>query len=242
MSKSSIKVITFDLDNTLWDAEPVLRRAESEQNTWLQKNRPRVSQQFDPESMWKFRLKTHESHPELAHQISKIRVQALYEVQLHCGYSEELARAGAEAAFEAFLAVRHQVEPYERALEVLEELAQQYVLGALSNGNADVFKLDIGEYFDFAFSAEQLNDSKQLPEMLHAGLQSAAAEAHKVIHVGDNPTHDIEAARNLGMHTNWMNSGNWSWPGGQPADEEIRLLEDLPLAIRRIESRVNSDQ
>ena len=70
--------------------------------------------------MWKFRLKTHESHPELAHQISKIRVQALYEVQLHCGYSEELARAGAEAAFEAFLAVRHQVEPYERALEVLE--------------------------------------------------------------------------------------------------------------------------
>ena len=35
-----IKVITFDLDNTLWDVEPALLRAEEVQQDWLRRHRP----------------------------------------------------------------------------------------------------------------------------------------------------------------------------------------------------------
>ena len=73
----TIRVITFDLDNTLWDVEPVLHRAEDEQNRWLQEHRPRVFEHFDAASMREFRFDAHRRHPELAHQISKIRIQAL---------------------------------------------------------------------------------------------------------------------------------------------------------------------
>ncbi len=237
MTRRAIRVITFDLDNTLWDVEPVLLRAETAQYQWLQEHRERVARQFDAEGLRKFRFRAYELHPELAHQISELRIQALYEAQLHCGYSEDTAREGARAAFDAFLRVRHQVEPYERALEVLEALAQHYTLGALSNGNADVFKVDIGEYFDFAFSAEQVDASKPLPDMFHAGMRAAGAASHEIVHVGDNPEHDVHGARQVGMFTVWMNSGGWRWPGGEPADEEITTLEELPAAVSRIEAR-----
>jgi putative hydrolase of the HAD superfamily len=240
MIERVIKVITFDLDNTLWDVEPVLLRAEQAQYRWLEENRPRVTREFDAAGLRKLRMRTFELHPELAHHISDLRRQALYDVQIHCGYSADLAQTGAEAAFDAFLAVRHRVEPYERALEILEQLAECYTLGALSNGNADIFKVDIGEYFDFAFSAEQLGASKPLPDMFHAGMRETGAASHQIVHVGDSPEHDVRGAQGVGMHTVWMNMTHAVWPGGDPADEEVKNLEELPSAIARIEQRARS--
>jgi 2-haloalkanoic acid dehalogenase type II len=243
VSERLIRVISFDLDNTLWDVEPVLHRAEAAQNHYLQQHFPRVFELFDAVTLRDFRFSTYQSHPELAHQISKLRVQALYEVLLHCGYAEALSRQGAQASFDEFLTVRHQVEPYEHALEVLESLAQHYTLAALSNGNADIYKSDIGVHFDFAFSAEQVDASKPLPDMFHAALEKSGAASHEVIHVGDNPEHDVLGAQQVGLYTVWMNSGDWRWPTGRvTADEDIRLIEELPAAIARIESRIATDQ
>ncbi len=233
-----IRVITFDLDDTLWDVTPTLLRAEAAQNAWLAEHRERVTQAFDAAEMRRLRMRTFELHPELKHHISDLRRQALYEVQLHCGYSEELARQGAEAAFEAFLRVRHQVEPFERALEVLEVLSERYVLGALSNGNADIFKVDIGEYFDFAFSAEQIGASKPLPDMFHASMKETGAHSREIVHVGDHPEHDVAGAQAVGMYTVWANYDGVEWPGDTPADEEVRDLAELPAAVYRIEERL----
>ena len=183
------------------------------------------------------RVRSFEQHPELRHHISDLRRQALYEIQRQCGYSEKQAREGADAAFEEFLQVRHQVEPYERALEVLEKLAERYVLGALSNGNADIFKVDIGEYFDFAFSAEQVGASKPLPDMFHASMERTGAASHEFVHVGDHPEHDVAGAMAVGMYTVWANYSGAEWQGTEPADEEITDLVELPDAVARIEAQ-----
>ena len=236
---TSIRVITFDLDNTLWDVEPVLQRAEQAQNDWLLTHRPRVAEHFSTEQLREHRVAVHQRHPQLAHQISKIRIQSLLEVCQLSGYSEQESMRAAEAAFAAFLAVRHRVEPYERTLETLQSLARRYVLGALSNGNADIYKTDMGAYFDFAFSAEQLDACKPLPDMFHAAMTAGAADAGEMVHVGDSPEHDIHGAQAVGMHTVWMNSGGWRWPQQRPpADENISAIEQLPAAITSIESRL----
>jgi HAD superfamily hydrolase (TIGR01549 family) len=243
VSERRIKLISFDLDNTLWDVEPVLHRAEAEQNSWLQQYYPRVFEKFDGNGLREFRIRAHQSHPELAHQISKIRIQAMYEVLLHCDYTEPQSRQGAEGAFEAFINIRHQVQPYEQALEVLESLAQHYTLAALSNGNADIYKTDIGEYFDFAFSAEQVDASKPLPDMFHAAMQESGAAGDEIIHVGDNPEHDVLGAQQVGLFTVWMNSGDWRWPAGRvQADEDIRQIDELPTAVARIEARAAANK
>ncbi|MEM1110863.1 MAG: HAD family hydrolase [Pseudomonadota bacterium] len=232
----SIRVITFDLDNTLWDVEPALLRAEQAQREWLLLHRPGAIEAYDHDGLWEFKKTVWKTHPELAHNISQMRIEMLFQLQKQAGYDEERARSGARAAFDAFLAERHKVELYEEALGVLELLAKRYTLGALTNGNADIYKTDAGEYFDFAFLAEDLGASKPAPDMFRAALARAEAAPAQIVHVGDNPEHDIEGARAVGMRTVWMNNRSTAWPGGQRADREITNLKELPEAVASLAS------
>jgi putative hydrolase of the HAD superfamily len=229
-----IKVITFDLDNTLWDVDPALLRAEDAQRDWLIEHRPGAIEAYDHEGLWQFKKSVWKRHPHLLHHVSDMRRQMLYELQIAAGYGEEAAREGAELAFSVFLQERHQVVLYEEALGVLRSLARSYKLGALTNGNADIYKTDAGEYFDFAFMAEEVGASKPAPDMFHAALDQAGVDAAQIVHVGDNPDHDIAGARAVGMHTVWMNSQGHGWPGGERADREVENLMQLPAAIASI--------
>jgi FMN hydrolase / 5-amino-6-(5-phospho-D-ribitylamino)uracil phosphatase len=230
----TISVITFDLDNTLWDVEPTLIKAEQAQQDWLRANRPGAIDDYDHEGLWAFKKSVWKRHPELSHHVSQMRVQMLYELQLAAGYPEDDARSGAEQAFAVFLQQRHQVVLYEEALAVLEQLARNYTLGALTNGNADIYKTDAAEYFDFAFLAQDIGASKPLPDMFHAALEQAGVAPAQIVHVGDNPEHDIHGAQAVGMHTVWMNPTGQVWPGGKRADREIDNLRQLPQAISSI--------
>ena len=42
---SRVRAIAFDLDNTLWDVEPVLARAEARRLEWLERHCPRIPAQ-----------------------------------------------------------------------------------------------------------------------------------------------------------------------------------------------------
>ena len=235
---AAIKVITFDLDNTLWDVEPALLRAEEAQRTWLLQHRPGTMEDYSHESLWEFKKSVWKRHPHLTHHVSQLRIQLLYELQLAAGYKQQEARTGAELAFAVFLEQRHSVVLYEEALGVLELLAQSYSLGALTNGNADIYKTDAAEYFDFAFLAEEVGASKPAPDMFHAALEKSAVLPRQIVHVGDNPEHDIKGAQNMGMRTVWVNLRNEEWPNAERADCEINNLSQLPEAISELQRRV----
>jgi len=234
-----IRVITFDLDNTLWDVEPTLMRAEEAQRQWLLTHRPGAIEAFDHQALWEFKQDVWKRHPDLLHHVSAMRLQMLRELQARAGYGEDEAEKGAELAFAAFLEERHRVVLYEEALGVLRSLARHYSLGALTNGNADIYKTDAGEYFDFAFLAEDIGASKPAPDMFHAALDKSGAAPGQIVHVGDNPEHDIMGARAVGMRTVWMNSREQLWPGGEQADREIDNLLQLPRAIESIVNEQN---
>ena len=230
----AISVITFDLDNTLWDVEPALLRAEEAQQNWLKQHRPGAVEALDHEALFEFKKSVWKRHPELLHHVSQMRIQMLYELLVTAGYREADARSGAEQAFAVFLRERRNVVLYEEALGVLEVLARKYTLGALTNGNADIYRTDAGEYFDFAFLAEDIGASKPHPDMFHAALRQTGARADEIVHVGDDPEHDVRGAREMGMYTIWVNTRSKAWPGGTPADREIENLHELPEAIDSI--------
>lgn len=229
-----IEVVTFDLDNTLWDVEPALLRAEEAQQDWLLQHRPGAVELLDHDALFEFKKSVWRRHPQLAHNVTQMRIQTLFELQLNAGYSEREAESGAREAFAVFLHERHKVELYEEALEILQVLARDYTLGALTNGNADIYKTDAAEYFDFAFLAEEIGASKPHPDMFHAALKRAGVAAASIVHVGDDPEHDIRGAREVGMHTVWINIRRKTWPGGEQADREIANLKELPDAIQYI--------
>ncbi|MFT7289521.1 MAG: 2-haloalkanoic acid dehalogenase type II [Halieaceae bacterium] len=239
----ALKVITFDLDNTLWDVMPALLRAEDAQRRWLTQYRPGVMEDIGHEALWALKKKLWKAHPELSHNVSAMRKLLLSELQLAAGYTPQEAQAGAEGAFGAFLEERQRVEIYAEALQVLESLADRYCLGALTNGNADVYKTDAGEHFDFAFLAEEIGASKPAPDMFHAALECTGASPGEVLHVGDNPEHDVLGALRVGMHAVWVNAEGESWSAvanakGHAPHGIIRHIRELPDAVVSLEEHL----
>ena len=81
----AIRVITFDLDNTLWDVEPALLKAEEAQQAWLRTHRPGSVEGYDHEQLWRFKQSVWRRHPQLLHHVSDMRRQMLYELQIAAG-------------------------------------------------------------------------------------------------------------------------------------------------------------
>ena len=208
-SRYSIRLITFDLDDTLWPVAPVIIRAEHRMRDFLDTHAPEVNRRFDREALTELRERLLQTQPELLHDISGLRHRMVESTLVACGYVD--APSLAEGAFAAFLDARHDIEYFEDALDTLEHLSRRYTLAALSNGNASVTRLGLDRYFAFHLSAESVGRRKPDPEMFERALQEAGVGADAAVHVGDHAEDDIRGAHQVGMATVWVNRSGLPW-------------------------------
>ncbi|MGE0621777.1 MAG: HAD family hydrolase [Pseudomonadales bacterium] len=235
---ADIRLITFDLDNTLWDVGTVIRHAESTMNDWLDERVPEYRKTLDREAVLGLREAVIRERPELGHDVSALREEILFRGMRRLGHAETQAREHAAGAFQAFLEARQQVVFFEAALESLAELAARYRLAALTNGNADVGRIGLDRYFSFALCAADVRASKPAPDIFHAALETAGVRPEESIHVGDNPVDDVHGASAVGMHTIWVRhepsaDARTDEPAARPT-AVVGHLRDLPGAVRRI--------
>ena len=233
-----VRVVTFDLDNTLWDVGEVMRRAEQQMRSWLDIEAPEYSEQFDQEAIFLLRKQIVAADPALRHDLSALREEVLFQAISHCGYAPTAARVLAKNAFLRFFEARHDVVYFNGALEVLETLAAHYQLGALTNGNANVEKLGLDRYFSFAFSSADLGASKPAPEMFRAALDHCGAQPRQGIHIGDHLIDDIRGADSVGMYTIWVNHAQDCLPSdAQEPTSTVNCLQELPDCVAEIFER-----
>lgn len=231
-----LQVVTFDLDDTLWDLRPVLIQAEQELAAWATRRCPELVERFDRAALMALRLELMAARPELAHRISDIRIESLRMALEQCGRGHAEAVALAREGFEVFIAARHAVVPFEGVEDCLQELQERYRLGVITNGNADVFRLPLGRFFDFAVRAETLAAAKPDPQPFTEALRAAAVDAGDTLHVGDHHDHDIAGAIGAGMRSAWFNPRDREWPGGPRAEAEFRHFSELPGVLRSLDS------
>ena len=230
----AIRAITFDLDNTLWDVEAPLLRAEAAQRAWFEAHRPNVIELLIPTVMNEIRKELVTECADIHHSVTAMRREFIHRVQLRAGYSEADSQVGTDGAFSEFLAVRQQVELFEDVADTLRTLAASYTLGALTNGNADVFKTEAGEFMDFAFLAEEVGAGKPDPALFEAAIAKTSLQASQILHVGDSPDHDIDGAHAVGLRTAWINPDNKAWAKGKAPLLTLRHVRELPEAIALI--------
>jgi FMN hydrolase / 5-amino-6-(5-phospho-D-ribitylamino)uracil phosphatase len=236
---SQLKLITFDLDNTLWNVDSVIRAAERRMQTWLHERVPEFPVRFSPEAMQELRNAVIEESPSLRHDLSTLREEILYRAIVQCGFSRADARGLARGAFHIFLDARHEVEFFDGALETLEQLSGEYVLGALTNGNADIARLDLERFFRFGYSAASVGVGKPAPDIFLAALQHAGAEADQAIHVGDHLLDDIAGAAGVGMHTIWINAHGEQVPEDSAAPSHtVQGIQHVPAGVTDIQQRL----
>lgn len=230
----SIRLITFDLDDTLWSVQPVIKAADRTLSVWLQTNAAHLGE-LTPERLQQLRGEVVQQQPELDRRVSELRYQVLLRALLQSGYVLAEAQDIAEQAFQVFLAARQNVELFADVLPTLEQLRQRYMLGALSNGNADVRRVGLGEYFSFALSADMLGVAKPEPQVFLAALARAQVNPAHSVHIGDHPDDDIFGAQQVGMRTVWFNPEQKIWTGEREPDAQISQISQLPGVLKRFD-------
>lgn len=226
-----IKVLSFDLDDTLWPCFPTILRAEELLYQWLADNVPAITQSYDIYQLRDKRRLLFNEYPDLAYDLTRLRLKS-FEVLAE---EFELADDWIQPAFEIFYEARQQVTLFDDVKPVLDELKKDFQLVSLTNGNADTVKTGIDHWFDFSLNSASVGTLKSEPDIYLQVQKLANIEPRQMVHIGDDPLHDISGAKSAGVHAIWINRQKkaWSLDACQP-DAEIESLHELPELLGKL--------
>lgn len=232
-------LVTFDLDNTLWDVDPVIVRAEYAMESWFEERFPGFYDECN--FAWQQQMKAElvAQTPELAGNLTALRLEIYRHALKRFQLPSEECEMVAKAALAHFVEWRQRVDLFPHVTDVLEELYQDYALAVITNGNADVYHpyIGLGNYFEFALRADQQGIAKPSAELFEMAAQQAKVSTEQIIHIGDHPRDDVYGAANAGAKTIWFNrhgARRWQDEWQRPADAEVYSLLELPAAIRSL--------
>ncbi|MGB0721999.1 MAG: HAD family hydrolase [Gammaproteobacteria bacterium] len=222
-----IDLVTLDLDGTLWDVWPTIARAEERLHAWLHEHFPRVAEDHTRISLRQVNADAARSDPSIAHDVTALRLGGLRLAALRAGYSDAEAETAAVGGFEQFIAERNRVELFPGAAELLAALSGRFPLVALSNGNADVDEVGIGEHFAFAINAREAGTRKPHPAMFELACARAEVPAARTLHIGDEFGSDILGAQAAGVASLWYNPTRESPPRPVEGMTTVSALNEI---------------
>jgi putative hydrolase of the HAD superfamily len=132
------------------------------------------------------------------------------------------------------------VFPMRNLYETLGALRRHQVpMAILTNGfSADqrrkIDALQLGVLVPSIFVSEETGIAKPDPAAFYLALETLGTAASQTLFVGDDPSRDIEGARNAGLKTAWLREEHQSWPPALAApDWTLENLSGLiPLFLQ----------
>ncbi|HEY9050618.1 MAG TPA: HAD family hydrolase [Gammaproteobacteria bacterium] len=222
--RQQIRLLTIDLDDTLWPCMPTIMHAEKTSYDWLADKKPKITQHYSMDDLREKRKQLMQRQPELRHDLSEARRAHLRELADEMGYGHDWIEDG----FRVFHAARQQVTFYEDVLPVLSELRNLFKLVALTNGNADISRVGLSDYFHAQISAADVASAKPEPTMFIEAMKQFGVGPEQTLHVGDHAIHDVYGSRAIGIRSVWVNRQGNPWSEAEfQADYEVRDLHEL---------------
>ena len=182
-----VKLITIDLDDTLWPCEPPIRLAEAQLLAWLASVAPRLAEVHDQSSLRQHRLALMRERADLAHDVTALRRESLRLLLDEFGYPHGLAAEGVAVFMEA----RNRVEPYPEVASALGALAGRYCLVSVTNGNSDLDRTPLRGLFHHSLTAAGVGAAKPDPAVFLRARPSAV--------------------RHPGRRSTWETIQPWTW-------------------------------
>jgi putative hydrolase of the HAD superfamily len=232
---SKIRAISLDLDDTLWPIWPIIGRAEKALAAWLTLEAPGAAAVFcDPQARLKVRQHVELTQPHISHDMSAMRRESIRHALQQAGENTELA----DPAFEIFFAERMRVDLYDDVLPALSFFAARWPVVALSNGNADVVRVGLGDYFVGGLSASGFGVGKPDARIFHAAASSVGVAADEVLHIGDDAALDVIGGLGAGMQTVWLNREQHDWTHEAQPHLTVSTLTHLCDLLQAVPPRV----
>lgn len=224
-----IRAITLDLDDTLWEIDPVIRRAEGKLWSWLGEHFPKIPETFSPGEAYAFREQFVEKHWDQSHDFRFLRKKVLGHMAEMVGYPTDFV----DDAFEVFDRARNEVELFSDVLPALEMLTVHFSLVAVTNGNANLRRIGIRHLFHDVVTAVDVGSAKPARSIFLEAVNRAGVGAAETLHVGDHPEIDIAGAQEAGLRTAWINRNGTGWPPNvAPPDAVVSTIAELLTLLK----------
>ncbi|WP_213995223.1 HAD-IA family hydrolase [Arsukibacterium sp.] len=198
-----LQALSFDLDDTLYDNAPVIAAAEQAMLSALAAHAPQSSQ-TDSDFWWQHRLKLAKVEPELRHDIGRWRLLGIEAGLLELGIARAEAKKVAQQGYDAFLDARTRISLSAEVKALLAALARQYRLIAITNGNACINKMGLGDLFEFSLQAGPDGKMKPYPDMFNVAAERLKLAPSQILHIGDSHRADVMGALAAGCQTAWL--------------------------------------
>ena len=236
----TIKCIAFDLDNTFWECDPLIIKGEELFYQWLQEFYPQISDKLTADALVKHRMEYIQAQPHRHYDLTSLRKDWMRHIAEHIGEinnqdEEDFESNFVEKGFQVFWQQRNNVVFYDGVIPMLEKLSKKYSLGVITNGNADVNYIGIGDYFDFTLSSQDAGVAKPHEDIFLQALQLADSTIESTVYVGDDPKCDVIGPQNIGMRAIWYNPTLKPWPGGKIPAAVFQRHDELEDKISKLE-------
>lgn len=225
-----VKVISFDLDDTLYDNVPVIKAAEAWLLQALKHHHPE-STLLNAESLAAIKRQILAIEPELSHDVSALRLRILTQGLSQQGLTDTTARQLAEQFYQGFLTERGKIQVPEISHQVLTELGQRYQLAVITNGNLPIENTALAPYFPRVLRAGIDGRMKPAADMFDVLAEQAGVKHSEILHIGDHINTDVLGAVHAGCQAIWLNDQGRSAANLQclPHVELERLEQMLEL-------------
>ncbi|MCL1126658.1 HAD-IA family hydrolase [Shewanella surugensis] len=199
-----ITCLSFDLDDTLYDNRPIMRRAEQKLLDYLHEQFS-ATEQWYPNEIMAIKAQLLRTHAGLVHDVSHLRQAAIAQGLVNAGYSNNQAHKGAVEALQHFLHYRSDFTLSTSVMDLLEALKQKYPLIAITNGNVDAKRIGLDGMIEFALCPGNGMRMKPYGDMFHLALNTLNIDADRLMHIGDSSASDVRGAREAGCQAAWLN-------------------------------------
>ncbi len=241
---STIKAISFDLDDTLYSNKVVMQAIEKKMIAYFtellsskQQQLPKTYQHYNPRYWYPFRQQAINAQPDLAHDVVQVRLVTYRLGFAAFGFSNKVAQQMAQAALDYFISLRSDFVVPTSSKQLLADLSKKYPLVAISNGNVDTQALGISHYFQHIYHAGwqangQLLKQKPANDMFALACQKLAIKPQELLHVGDCGRADVLGALRAGCQAAWLSCYDVGKPISVLPHIELNKISQLePLLL-----------
>lgn len=210
-SINKVEAMTFDLDDTLYNNEPIIRRAEEALQAHIAKHHKSAAA-LSANDWLALKRAAIKKDLRLASDMGQLRRVVLTaalsntapeKLKTDLANSGELSEA-VEACFNCFYNARSNFELADDVHEALKAVSSKLPLIGITNGNVNAQKVGIDGYFETIYHASTSRPMKPARDMFDEAAARLQIAPKHILHVGDNIIKDVQGAINAGYQAAWF--------------------------------------
>ncbi|WP_372762453.1 HAD-IA family hydrolase [Pseudoalteromonas sp.] len=228
---SPVSVLSFDLDDTLYDNRPIITAAVQAQLDYLNAL-PGFGQQ-GPQFWQHCREQVAQQQPELIDDVTQWRQHTLRLALAKLGFKGQELAQHANSAYQAFADARSNIAVSQEVLTLLDKLSQHFRLIAITNGNVEVERFNLKDKFELVLQAGRHGKAKPHSSLFDQAAAHFKIKNSNILHIGDSLDSDVQGANNAGCQSVWLNNQAHVYAYKGLADIEISDIQALTHLINK---------